>query len=133
MMMKRLLLVGVASLAITMAAIAQAQDGGKAEASPSDLPPPGIQPDVWSHLQAMRQYESPRQIARMKAAEEAQQRRSRLSSQRWYGYTPLRPIIGATPSMGNYYPIWNTDVGRVYGWYGLAYPVYVNSRLLDLD
>jgi len=132
--MKRLLLVGVTSLVMTAAVIARAQDadappvppaGG--QVSPSDLPPPDVDPDTWAHLQRMRRYENPRQMARMKAAEEAQQRRARLNSQRWYGYSPLRPIVGATPTMGNYYPIWNTDVRRPLRWYGInTYPISVD-------
>jgi len=131
--MKRWLLMSATSLVITAAVMARAQDPDSAtlpspdaQVSPSDLPP-ATHADTWAHLQQMRRYESPRQIARMKAAEEAQQRRARLNSQRWYGYSPLRPIVGATPTMGNYYPIWNTDVHRSYRWYGVTtYPVDVD-------
>ena len=131
--MKRLLCVGITSLVVTAAVMVQAQDAeapptppAGAQVSPSDLPP-AVDPDTWAHLQRMRRYDSPRQMARMKAAEEAQQRRARLSSQRWYGYTPLRPIVGATPTMGNYYPIWNTDVPRPLRWYGInTYPITVD-------
>jgi hypothetical protein len=134
--MKRLLLFGVISVLVTAAVIARAQDAeavnppaNQGQVSPSDLPP-DIHPDTWAHLQRMRRYENPRQMARLKAAEEAQQRRARLNSQRWYGYSPLRPIVGATPTMGNYYPIWNTDVPRPFRWYGMrTYPIEVD--LLD--
>jgi hypothetical protein len=109
----------------------QAAAGAGQIASPSDLPPP-IHPEVWRQLEQIRRYDSPRTIARMKAAEEAQQRRARLNAQRWYGYSPLRPIVGATPSMGNYYPIWNTDVPRPFVWYGHAHPVSIHAELLDV-
>jgi len=127
--MNRLLLVGVTSLVMTSAVISRAQDAEVSappkagQVSPSDLPP-AVDPDTWAHLQRMRRYENPRQMARMKAAEEAQQRRARLSAQRWFGYSPLRPIVGVTPSMGNYYPVWNTDVPRPFRWYGVStYPI----------
>jgi len=133
--MKRLLSVAVLSLVITSAVMARAQDGDDdlpappaavSEVSPSDLPPPNVHPDLWAQLQQMRRYETPRQIARLKAMEEAEQRRARLNAQRWYGYSPLRPVVSATPTMGNYFPIWNTDVPRPFRWYGTTYPVSVD-------
>ena len=137
--MKRARILTLSCVLFAATAMAVAQDPTRtppsrdaAPVSPSDLPAP-IHPDAWAHLQQMRRYETPRQVARLKAAEEAQQRRARLSAQRWYGYSPLRPIVGATPTMGNYYPVWNTDVPRPFRWYGISHPVSVQAATLDVD
>jgi hypothetical protein len=98
---------------------AQAQDE---PAAPSDLPPP-TEPQLQQTWREARPYLEPREIARQKSAEEAEMRRSRLSAQRWYGYSPLRPIVMADPSSGNYFPIWNTDLRRPRQWYGVTYPI----------
>jgi hypothetical protein len=134
MAMKSLVISSLALAGWLFVSAAQAQDepglpaGG--QFSPSDLPPP-VQP-LWQPAQDSRSYLEPRQIARQKSAEEAELRRSRLSAQRWYGYSPLRPTVMANPIMGNYFPIWNTDVYRPRQWYGVSSPI-VLERAAVID
>jgi hypothetical protein len=103
-----------------------AQEPMPVQPSPSDLPAPRL------HVQTGSQhgYVTPREIARMRAAAEAEQRHARLSAQRWYGYSPLRPIVSADPTMSNYFPIWNTDVARPFIWYSTSYPATFDRAIV---
>ena len=95
------------------------------EASPSDLLPAGtmasmvegIHPDLLMHLQEMQRYDAARDGGRAAAAEKARQRRARLAASRWYGHSPLRPTVSSIPMMGNYFPVFNSDVSRPAQWY----------------
>jgi hypothetical protein len=94
---------------------------GQDSASPSDASPSdmveGIHPDLLMHLQEMQRYETARDGGRAAAAEKARQRRARLAAARWYGHSPLRPMVSSIPMMGSYFPVSNSDVTRPAQWF----------------
>jgi hypothetical protein len=86
------------------------------EPSPSDVSG-GVHPDLVSHMNDLRRYEESRSLAQLAAIEKAEQRRARLAAARWYGHSPLRPIVSSLPVMGDYFPAVRTDVHRPVQWF----------------
>lgn len=129
--MKSRHLVPAALLALALAVPAHAQDKDAALLPPpnkdgaANLPsdPLGpVHPDLLMHLQEMQRYADPQSLARARAIEKAQMRQARISASKWYGHSPLRPMVSSLPAMGSYYPIWNTDVARPRQWYLTRFP-----------
>lgn len=53
----------------------------------------------------------------------ADQRRRRLATKRWFGYSSSRPIVAASPFMTHYSPLWMSNPWMrnpwmPYAWYG---------------
>jgi hypothetical protein len=86
----------------------QAENGAP---SPSDADG-GVHPDLVAHMNDLRRYEEKRSLAQQAAMEQAEQRRARLAAARWYGHSPLRPMVSSMPMMGDYFPVISTDVNR---------------------
>jgi hypothetical protein len=113
-------------LTVSFSALAQQRDipahgGGGPQSSPSDLNG-GVHPDLLLHMQEIQRYESRNDLARQAAVEKAQQRRARLAASRWYGHTPLRPMVSSIPTMGSYFPVWSSDVTRPIQWFHVRAP-----------
>jgi hypothetical protein len=111
---------------------------GQAQELPAPVPPGPPSPSDLAVPPAARaaaeydwqRYQNPRDIARQRSAAEADQRQARLSAQRWYGYSPLRPVVSAVPATSNYFPIWNTDVPRPFQWYAVYHPATFERGLI---
>ena len=52
----------------------------------------------------------------------ANQRRRRLATRKWFGYSNARPIAAASPFMTHYSPMWTSNPWTPYHWYGAYWP-----------
>lgn len=66
-------------------------------------------PEMWFYDQAMRDARDPDTIVRRSAQMQAEQRRHRLESQRWFGVSNSRPRAGTDPYHGDYSPYWSSN------------------------
>ncbi len=82
-------------------------------------------PELWVYLHEMRRYDDPKSILRRKAEERSAHRRRRLESQKWYGYSPLRPMATSIPQMGEPAPMWIGNGYHPYHWVSSPWHVYV--------
>ncbi|MCA9173887.1 MAG: hypothetical protein KDB14_05310 [Planctomycetales bacterium] len=108
----------MAALAAVQSAQAQEPFGG--QPSPSDLQVEQ-NPQYYMMLKMMERYDDPHQAVRRKAEQKAAERRGRLASQKWYGYSPLRPTTNVVPWMSSYGQHW---IGNGYNpdhWVGRDY------------
>jgi hypothetical protein len=110
-------------LVTTWSLSAQAQfpeiprDGNELPAASPNDPQGGIHPDLLRQMQEIQRYEARQDLAQQGAMEKAQQRRARLAAARWYGHSPLRPMVSSIPTMGTYFPVWSSDVTRPAQWF----------------
>ncbi|MEQ8787321.1 MAG: hypothetical protein RIC55_13530 [Pirellulaceae bacterium] len=81
-----------------------------------------LTPEMLMYLQAMRRYDDPKQAVRRNAEMKAAQRRQRLASMEWFGYSNQRPQASVTPFMGTYSPVWTGNSWDPYRWVGVGYP-----------
>jgi len=138
----RLFILGFAALML-LGNVAMGQQRVVAQKTKAPEPPPvrtpevrsrDMQsPEVWSYLQEMRRLDDPKLNARRAAQFKAEQRRLRLESQKWYGYSNLRPVANPIPFMGTYSPSWAGSPYNEYYWYGAGYPtstVYVDQHVI---
>lgn len=113
----------IAALALAIGTYAFAQEGNqdrRPEAQPGT--PPTISPEMWAYIQELRRQDDPKQTVRRVAAEKAQQRRNRLASQAWYGYSNLRPVASPMPFTTTYSPSWTGNNLNEYQWTPAAGP-----------
>ncbi|MBN1394017.1 MAG: hypothetical protein JW959_03215 [Pirellulales bacterium] len=82
--------------------------GLNAVVSPGELK---ATPEMWFYDQAMRQYNNPKAMVRLKAEFHAWQRMRRLASMRWFGLSNSRPMASADPYCGDYAPRWTANPG----------------------
>ena len=92
----------VASFVWTATAEAQQSSTATRAASSSDstLMPT---PEMWYYQQERERYEDPQLTVRRKAEFRGEQRRLRLVTRKWYGHSPERPLVHATPWGSGYY------------------------------
>jgi hypothetical protein len=85
---------------------------------------------MWMYEQQKRDYLDTRLAIRRRAEYTAWQRRSRLASLAWYGYSNSRPSWSPTPFMsGTFSPSWTgNDYLDRYRWYTAPPPVVVRSE-----
>lgn len=76
---------------------------------------------MWFYLQELRRYDDPRTVIRRKAEKKAEQRRTRLAAQKWYGYSGGRPLASHTPFMGTYSSMWVGNGKDAFQWVGSGY------------
>lgn len=88
---------------------------------------PGLNPEIWLYLQELRRYDDPKQAVRRKAEVKSAQRRQRMASLAWYGYSASRPQASPVPTMGTAAPAWSGNTYDPYRWasYGYYAPVRV--------
>ncbi len=82
-------------------------------------------PEMWFYQQEIRRHDDPKQAVRRNAEYRAAQRRMRLESQKWYGYSPLRPTVNPTPWFGSYGPRWTSTMGDPNRWMAGGAPTVV--------
>ena len=119
--MSRLAIAAVITLAFSPLAIAQEGGRGNEQVSPSDQQvnvPADVSPEVWMYIQSMKRYDDPKQAVRRKAEQRAAMRRGRLASQKWFGFSPLRPTASPVPFMGTAAPTWVGNSWDPYRWVG---------------
>jgi hypothetical protein len=83
-----------------------------------DLKADVVTPEMWLYQQEMRRYNDPLQAVRQNAATRANQRRSRLAAQQWFGFSNTRPQASPVPFMDMYSPTWVSNSWNPYGWIG---------------
>ena len=69
-------------------------------------------PEMWFYQQYRSQYEDPKVAVRQKAEERSSQRRGRIASRRWYGFSNIRPKAGTDVVHGDYSPSWSSGVSN---------------------
>lgn len=62
--------------------------------------------EILQYMQQLQSHNDPKQIVLRNAQLRADQRRARIATRKWYGYSSARPIAAVTPYMGIYSPIW---------------------------
>jgi hypothetical protein len=88
------------------------------------IPSPPTTPEMWYYMQEMRRYDDPKQAIRRKAEIKAAQRRDRLASLKWYGYSNSRPLAAHMPFMGSYSPTWVGNSWNPFYWHTGYSPSY---------
>jgi hypothetical protein len=112
----------LAGLAPAGSALAQKPEEHQQVSAEQALPQIHLTPEMLLYLQEMRRYEDPRQAVRRNAEQKAGQRRARLASMQWYGYSNQRPQASPMPFMGTYSPVWTGNSWDPYRWVGHGYP-----------
>lgn len=65
--------------------------------------------EMWFYQEQLRQYMDPKMSLRRIAEEKANQRRARLTAQRWYGFSATRPTVEtADPVHGDWGAHWTS-------------------------
>jgi hypothetical protein len=103
---------------------AVAQEINFNEPQPVDPPAPvapakehTLTPEMYRYLSDLQRYGGPQDVTRLRAMREADARKERLGSMRWYGMTNSRPPASASPFTGVYGPRWvGNQRGNVYHW-----------------
>ena len=106
------------------AGFAQAPVQPRASANADDVMPSdgSVTPEMWLYMQATKRHDSPKEGVRRKAQLRSAQRQQRLESQRWFGFTNLRPTVNPLPFYGSYSPMWAGSARDPYLWYGSGQP-----------
>ena len=106
-----------------IATIAQAQDPFGSDPSPSDRAVEQS-PELYMMMKMMERYDDPKQAVQRKAAQKAADRRSRMATQKWYGFSPSRPAVSPAFGIG-YAQHWVGNGANRYQWVDNSYPVIV--------
>lgn len=75
-------------------------------------------PEMWFYERAREEHEDPKNAVRANAEFRADQRRKRLASQHWFGYSNLRPSHTVTPTTQAPSPTWGSNSRDPYIWSG---------------
>jgi hypothetical protein len=133
--MNRTLLSLVVLSVVTSAAWAQnpVRRGPEKDADPAKQTPWSRVPPteaMWMYEQQKRDYLDPTLAIRRRAEYTAWQRRYRLASMQWYGYSNSRPSWHPTPFMsGTFSPSWTgNDYLDRYRWSTAAPPVVIRPE-----
>ena len=114
------------SLMIVPGAAQTLSDSPKSRASQSSddvMPADGsVTPEMWLYMQATKRHDSPKEGVQRKAQLRSAQRQQRLESQRWFGFTNLRPTASPVPFYGSYSPMWAGSARDPFLWYGSGQP-----------
>jgi len=136
--MNRLAL-GLAIVCGTWAVSAEGADPRTRQAEPVDeaaMVSPGhltMTPEMWFYEQQLRQYNDPKLQARKRLEFAGQQRRMRIESRKWFGYSNLRPTVSNDPYHTPYQASWvgNGPEGE---WVGTSSPsVVVRPMVTVID
>ena len=76
---------------------------------------PNITPEMREYLRELKRHD-PMNPVRQAAQQKADQRRARLASMQWYGYSNLRPTANPVPFYGSYSPSWMGNSWDGYHW-----------------
>ena len=128
--MSRILLLGVAALAMLIQTAAGAERPvAKGHAKPETVVSPGEvtpTPEMWFYEQYQRQYEDPKNGVRAKAEFRADQRQRRLASSKWFGISNQRPKASTDPYDGDYSACWSSNNPQnPMQWNGFGHPLIV--------
>lgn len=86
-------------------------------------------PSMWFYQQEREQYMDPNLAVRRKAEFDTWQRKSRIASAKWYGYSASRPLASHTPFTYYYSPFWSGNTKLPYVWTPQEKPVvHVHSH-----
>lgn len=85
-------------------------------------------PEMWFYQQELRRYHDPAEVVRRKAEFEAEQRRRRIATRRWFGYSNMRPTASTTPHMGTYSPTWGGNAYNPFLWRATGGTIQSSSR-----
>jgi len=78
---------------------------------------------MWFYEQYQRNYNDAELQVHRNAESRATQRRNRLSSLRWFGFSNTRPRSGGDPWHGDYSPHWaGNNAHYPYRWQGTGWP-----------
>ena len=80
---------------------------------------PGIStttPEMWFYMQELKRYEDPHLTVRRNAESRAFQRRIRLTTLKWLGFSNMRPRAQHTPWCGAFSPAWAGNHAGPYRW-----------------
>ena len=78
----------------------------------------------------MQRQGDPKLNAKRAAMQKAEQRRMRLASHAWYGYSSLRPLANPYPMISSSStPRWGSSYNDV-NWYGYSTPIYFEQSVV---
>lgn len=89
---------------------------------------PSDNPELWVYLNEQRRYDDPKMILIRRAQQRTAERQFRLASQKWYGFSPLRPMATPIPQMGEAAPHWVGNGYHPYHWVHVPVRVYHIAR-----
>lgn len=70
-------------------------------------------------------------IRQLKAQQRAAQRQARIDSAKWYGHSPLRPVVSSLPYMETYSPIIPAHrYGYIWTYHNVQVPVFYGPGTL---
>jgi len=131
--MQRMFCLGIATLVTVLATLnrGHAQDTDEPVAATagqvaSQLSGADMTPEIWLYLQETRRHSDPKEAVRRKAELRTAQRQARLESQKWFGFSGLRPQANPVPFTGTYSPVWGGNGRNGYVWTGVGSP-YMTS------
>lgn len=94
------------------------------DATPS-LGSPSPTMETWLYEQERKRYDDPKEIVRRNAEYEMIQRKRRIESRKWFGYSNSRPIASPNPWYDTYSPMWTGNSFYPYEWSGVGGPAVV--------
>jgi hypothetical protein len=121
----RLFIAGLAVLALCAGVVAQEKD--EKTAPDQERKAGGLTPEMRAYLDELRRHDEPKMNAKRVAMQKAEQRRMRLASQAWYGYSNLRPAVNPFPIYSHYAPT-TADLTIGYMWYGQTPAYYIEQQ-----
>ena len=130
--MLRLLLCLTLSVSFVNAASGQQPAKKKvptAAPSPSDAPAT-VTPEIWYYMQEQQRMDDPKQAIRRAAEYRASQRRARIESSRWFGYSRLRPQASPIPFTGTAAPVWVGNNSNPYFWSGFGRTSFIHPGVI---
>jgi hypothetical protein len=123
--MKRILCASSMLLVLTVA-VARAEKPSTAAMGAGPVVSSGelkATPEMWFYEQSMRQYKDPKVAVREKAAFRDEQRRHRLETMKWFGFSNARPRASSDPFHGDYASGWVASPGFYPSrWSGIVMP-----------
>jgi hypothetical protein len=126
----RLYIAGIAVAGCLIGSIASAQEKSVIKVAPGqEQTSPILTPEMRAYLDELQRRDEPKQNAIRAAMVKAEQRRARLASQAWYGYSNLRPIANPFPITSSYSPHWAGGYND-FTWYGATTPLYYQQSII---
>jgi hypothetical protein len=126
----RLFIAGIAVATLLAGNIASAQEKSVVKVAPGqERPADALTPEMRAYLDELQRRDDPKQNAIRAAMVKAEQRRARLASQAWYGYSNLRPIANPFPITSSYSPHWAGSYND-FIWYGSTTPLYFEQSII---
>lgn len=116
-MKKLILCLSVFSMLLCGTAMAQQRANRTTPQLPNNISPRQYA-EILQYLQQMQSYNDPKQVVRRNAEFRAEQRRARIATRKWFGYSNARPIAAVTPYMSTYSPMWGGNGWHPFIWSG---------------